>query len=629
MTHQEIYIEALHFIEGSGGYPKDEKKGYKKMKEAADAGNTAAAGKYALYLWEKTKHFDALSYFEKNNAYKEMPRDYVTCIYNCAIRKKKDLALLKTYYEKASRVRSNLHGDSYYYFAMIAKMSGQDVSVYKEALYYAALGSSTAMPDRAYKEINRERGVVYGKDEVSLYVKVNYSGEDEKYFGGFLPCTQTEKSAWNVAKANLSDKRIKKEFGFAGAAALLKAEPKGVLEYQPVAYSCMTVGTVSCKFKYNNPSYSTVNTGSGSLPLNWNWFNYHAGFRTKYRQGDYHKQFENASFSKLTPDARMRTAAPRWSEIVDASFEMAKSSATSGARSKYKTAIASNYNWEERYVTVDIEDNGQSIKALKTYFVPFWFFTVNLPFGKTATARVNGNTGEVDFFANNPFGLFTPYDDVKAGAMTMYSKELQKVIRKRTPEYKKTKKHLIGLLIQVILFFLGVVAESGFIALLALLSIPVHLAAWWVPAETWEKLFAKIKSKMADAKAKAAEKKAAEKQAQAAEAKKTEAPKAAPAPVASTDDDDNDDDIITLLNKDGEETDFVEIAGIAYNGNFYAILQPVELLDGMDDDEALVFKVTKNADGEDNFEIELDDAIIDAVFAEYNKLLDAEMKKNG
>ena len=84
----------------------------------------------------------------------------------------------------------------------------------------------------------------------------------------------------------------------------------------------------------------------------------------------------------------------------------------------------------------------------------------------------------------------------------------------------------------------------------------------------------------------------------------------------------DDDDVVTLLSANGEEIDFVEIAGIAYKGSFYAILQPVELLDGMDDDEALVFKVTRGKDGEDKFEIELDDAVIDAVFAEYNKLLD-------
>ena len=87
----------------------------------------------------------------------------------------------------------------------------------------------------------------------------------------------------------------------------------------------------------------------------------------------------------------------------------------------------------------------------------------------------------------------------------------------------------------------------------------------------------------------------------------------------------NEDDIVTLTTDDGEEVDFVEIAGIAHDGNFYAILQPVELLDGMDDDEALVFRVTRGADGEDKFEIELDDDIIDAVFTEYNRLLDEQL----
>jgi len=84
----------------------------------------------------------------------------------------------------------------------------------------------------------------------------------------------------------------------------------------------------------------------------------------------------------------------------------------------------------------------------------------------------------------------------------------------------------------------------------------------------------------------------------------------------------DDDDVVTLLSDDGEEIDFIEVAGIAYRGNFYAVLQPVELLEGMEEDEALVFKVTRGKDGEDKFEIELDDAIIDAVFEEYNKLLD-------
>ena len=84
------------------------------------------------------------------------------------------------------------------------------------------------------------------------------------------------------------------------------------------------------------------------------------------------------------------------------------------------------------------------------------------------------------------------------------------------------------------------------------------------------------------------------------------------------------DSIITLTSADGEEVDFVEIAGIALKGNFYVILQPVELLEGMDEDEALVFKAYRDKNGEEHFDIELDDDIIDQVFTEYYRLLDEQ-----
>jgi hypothetical protein len=41
----------------------------------------------------------------------------------------------------------------------------------------------------------------------------------------------------------------------------------------------------------------------------------------------------------------------------------------------------------------------------------------------------------------------------------------------------------------------------------------------------------------------------------------------------------------------------------------------------MGEDEALVFKVTKGENNEDNFEIEIDEAIIKAVYDEYLKLI--------
>ena len=84
--------------------------------------------------------------------------------------------------------------------------------------------------------------------------------------------------------------------------------------------------------------------------------------------------------------------------------------------------------------------------------------------------------------------------------------------------------------------------------------------------------------------------------------------------------------IITLLTAEGEEIEFVEIARIVHNDKFYAILQPVKLLEGMEEDEALVFEVTKKEEENDLFNVVLDDEIIDAVFAEYNRLLDSISK---
>lgn len=78
--------------------------------------------------------------------------------------------------------------------------------------------------------------------------------------------------------------------------------------------------------------------------------------------------------------------------------------------------------------------------------------------------------------------------------------------------------------------------------------------------------------------------------------------------------------IVTLFNEKGEEISFLEIAGIAYKGGYYAILQPIELLGNMDDDEALVFRVFNRPDGADIFELELDKRVIDAVFREYDRM---------
>lgn len=89
-------------------------------------------------------------------------------------------------------------------------------------------------------------------------------------------------------------------------------------------------------------------------------------------------------------------------------------------------------------------------------------------------------------------------------------------------------------------------------------------------------------------------------------------------------------DTITLSSQNGEEIDFNVIVGISLKGahaGYYVILRPAQEVEGLEigDDEALVFRIKKDfATGEEGFEIEMDDATIEAVFAEYNRLLEEQ-----
>lgn len=84
--------------------------------------------------------------------------------------------------------------------------------------------------------------------------------------------------------------------------------------------------------------------------------------------------------------------------------------------------------------------------------------------------------------------------------------------------------------------------------------------------------------------------------------------------------DENDTDPIVMYNEAGEALAFEQIALIPWNGSIYAILKPVEPVDGMADDEALVFVIVEE-DGEEVLAIVEDETAIDAVFDEYYKLL--------
>lgn len=93
--------------------------------------------------------------------------------------------------------------------------------------------------------------------------------------------------------------------------------------------------------------------------------------------------------------------------------------------------------------------------------------------------------------------------------------------------------------------------------------------------------------------------------------------------------DENNIEPIVLFNEKGEEVKFEQVAIIPLDKFVYAILKPIAKVEGIEDDEALVFKIVEDDESVDESYLNLVDDIdiIDKVFDEYDKLFEAEKKK--
>ena len=82
-----------------------------------------------------------------------------------------------------------------------------------------------------------------------------------------------------------------------------------------------------------------------------------------------------------------------------------------------------------------------------------------------------------------------------------------------------------------------------------------------------------------------------------------------------------DDRTVTLNCDDGSEVEFYELAGVEYEEEWYAIVEPVEPMDGLDEGEVLIFKVEQLEDGSLRYDPPASEAVMDAVFEEYLRAL--------
>lgn len=84
---------------------------------------------------------------------------------------------------------------------------------------------------------------------------------------------------------------------------------------------------------------------------------------------------------------------------------------------------------------------------------------------------------------------------------------------------------------------------------------------------------------------------------------------------------------IVLMDANGKKLAFEQIAVIPHNDKIYCVLKPIDHIDNVQDDEAIVFFVHEQAGKEPVLMVETDEKVAMEVFDEYYTLLDEEEAK--
>lgn len=81
---------------------------------------------------------------------------------------------------------------------------------------------------------------------------------------------------------------------------------------------------------------------------------------------------------------------------------------------------------------------------------------------------------------------------------------------------------------------------------------------------------------------------------------------------------------IVLIDGSGKKLSFEQIAVIPFNDKLYCVLKPIDKLDNVADDEAIVFYVQEEEGKEPVLMVETDEKVAIDVFEEYYNLLDED-----
>ncbi len=91
--------------------------------------------------------------------------------------------------------------------------------------------------------------------------------------------------------------------------------------------------------------------------------------------------------------------------------------------------------------------------------------------------------------------------------------------------------------------------------------------------------------------------------------------------------DENNKDPIVLMDANGRRLSFEQIAVIPHNDKLYCVLKPIDKIENVQDDEAIVFYVDETQGEEPVLMVETDEKVAMDVFDEYYDLLDEEQSK--
>ena len=77
------------------------------------------------------------------------------------------------------------------------------------------------------------------------------------------------------------------------------------------------------------------------------------------------------------------------------------------------------------------------------------------------------------------------------------------------------------------------------------------------------------------------------------------------------------DNIVTLLEEDDKELKFEHLMTLEYKGRDYVVLAPAEKMDDIEDDEAVILRIDKDAEGNDVYTSLTDEEELEKVFERY------------